>query len=481
MKLLSRIHSGYLFLFSFLTAFVITPLFQQGLFGDGLMYLTVAFNRYKGYGSFWKQHYSDTSMSFFCEQPPLYFESLGWMYRLFGGNQVAEKFFTLILLALTVFLFIKIWNLLTHGRYIKIAWLPVLFTFCVPVFTWSFCNQVIETMVVPLTLGVFYFQLNYLHSGHTNRRVISFFGIILLLIALLLTKGIQSCFLLVALFFAAVTTDRRRFSKTVMKGLLLFVACVGACGLIFIMNADAMFWLESYFNKRIVATFNHKGATAAYHLEIIVRYFSELLPLMCVGALVSLWQMIGKKYSWSLQWGHFKRNGSALWLMLISLSASMPLAVTLEQRGFYLSPAFPFAVFAFCLLYRRYLLVILGRLARKAPVLLPAAGLAAAAAALVFFMVCKNDYKRDEGMIKDVAAIKTRVKRGSLIGINQSTWNTFSLHSYLNMANNNSLAVTDTLEYFVQEKENKDNIPAGYTRVDISTLDVDLYRKRTDP
>lgn len=475
MKLLSRVHSGYLFLFSFLTAFVITPLFQQGLFGDGLMYLTVAFNRYKGYGSFWKQHYSDTSMSFFCEQPPLYFESLGWMYRLFGGNEIAEKFFTLILILLTVFLCVKIWNLLTHERYKKIAWLPALFVFCVPVFTWSFCNQVIETMVVPLTLGVFYLQLTYLHFGH--RRLISFFGIIALLVMLFLTKGIQSCFLLVALFFAAVTTDRRRFSKTTMKGLLLFVACMGACGLIFIMNADAMFWLENYYNKRIVATFNHKGATAAHHFEIIVRYFSELLPLIGICALVSAWLIVGKKYSWKLQWGHFKKNTSAGWLLLISLSASLPLAVTLEQRGFYLSPAFPFAAFALCVLYRRYLLVILGRFTKRASVLLPAAGLMAAAASLVFFVMCKNEYKRDEGMIKDVAQIKTRVKRGAFIGINQSTWNTFSLHSYLNKANDNSLAVTDTLEYFVQEKENKDSIPADYKRVDIFTLDVDLYRK----
>jgi hypothetical protein len=114
-------------------------------------------------------------------------------------------------------------------------------------------------------------------------------------------------------------------------------------------------------------------------------------------------------------------------------------------------------------------------------VLLPAAGLMAAAAALVFFVLCKNDYKRDEGMIKDVAQIKTRVKRGSLIGINQSTWNTFSLHSYLNKENDNSLAVTDTLEYFVQEKENKDSIPAGYHKVINTTIDLDLYRRKGKP
>ena len=133
MKLFSRINSGYLFLISFLTVFIITPLFQKGVFGDGLMYLTVAFNRFKGYGSFWEQRYSETSMSFFCEQPPLYFESLSWFYKFFGGNELAEKIFTLVLLCFSVLLISAIWNKLTDRKYMQISWLPSLLLLLVPI------------------------------------------------------------------------------------------------------------------------------------------------------------------------------------------------------------------------------------------------------------------------------------------------------------------------------------------------------------
>jgi len=469
-----KISSGYLFLSSFLLVFVITPLFQKGVFGDGLMYLAVAFNRYKGYGSFWKQRYSETSMSFFCEQPPLYFESLGWFYKIFGGAEVAEKIFTALLLFLTVLLSVKIWNKLTGGKRKDLAWLPALAMFCVPVFTWSYCNQVIETMVVPLALLVFYLQLVFLDTKNATVKTFSFFGIIAALFVLFLTKGIQSDFLVVGLLIAAFTYGRKKFFKVGQSGLLLLAAFAGICGLVFILNPEAQYWLKSYFDKRIIATFNNKGATAGHHIDIIIRYFSELLPVFGFFILVSVYLITAKKYSLAIQLKNFAANKKALWLVLISLSASLPLAVTLEQRGFYLSPAFPFMVLALCLLYRNYLLVLFKPVLKRRGVF-NSIGAVVLAIAMGFFIFNKDGYKRDEGMIKDVGEIKKLVARGSLIGINQSTWNTFSLHSYLNKENDNSLAVTDTLQYFIQEKENKDPIPGKYEKANPATFSVDVY------
>lgn len=480
MKLLARINSGYLFLFSFLTAFVVTSLFQHGVFGDGLMYLTVAFNRFKGYGSFWKQHYSNTSMSFFCEQPPLYFESLNGFYKLFGGAEVAEKVFTLFLLCVTITFLVLIWNKLTSNKRKSISWMPALLLFCVPVFTWSFCNQVIETMVVPLSLIVFYLQLIFLRSQNLNKRLLAFLGMMAGIFLLFLTKGVQSAFLIAGLFFAAVTVGRKHWLKTGFAGMLLVIAVLGVCGAVFLQNENALFWLKSYFDKRLVATFNNTGATATHHIDIIVRYFSELLPVFGFCVLISVWAHTSLHYSFSIQWRNFKKNWAAQWLFLISLSASLPLAVTLEQRGFYLSPSFPFAVLALCLLYNRILFVAGGRLMRHMKILLPVSGLLVTGA-IVFFVFNKDGYKRDEGMIKDLAQITKIVKRGELIGINPSTWNTFSLHSYLNKENDNSLAVTDTLQYFVQEKSNAEPVPAHYKKVNLVTEDVDLYRRRTMP
>jgi hypothetical protein len=478
MKLLSRINSGYLFLFSFLTVFIITPLFQQGVFGDGIMYLAVAFNRFKGYGSFWEQRYSETSMSFFCEQPPLYFESLNWFYKLFDGAEIAEKIFTLFLLVSTVFLITRIWNTLNDKKYKQLSWLPSLLLVLVPVFSWAYCNQVIETMVVPLSVLVFYLHLIFIRTENKTRKTFFFLGIVATLFLLLLTKGVQSVFLIAALFLYGVISERKNRIKYFLKNLLLIVGFSGVCALVFFTNKKAHFWLTSYYQKRLVATFNHVGATASYHAEIIVRYFSELIPVFMLLLLVSFYLKIKCKYSFSLQWKNMKSNKTALWLILISLSASLPLSLTLEQRGFYLTPSFSFAVLALALFYKKYFFVLFSRVFSKKENIVRSVTVILSLITIVFFFLFKNNYKRDEGMIKDVQTLKKIIPYGEIIGIDRSMWNIFSLHSYLNKANNNSLAMTDTTNYFIQEKENHTAIPVNYVRMNISTLWLDVFEKR---
>lgn len=441
------------------------------------MYLTVAFNRFKGYGSFWKQHYSNTSMSFFCEQPPLYFESLGFFYKLFGGQEMAEKIFTLLLLAATVVLTIMVWRSLAPQK--TLGWLVSLLIFCVPVFTWAYCNQLIETFVTPLALLGFYLQLRFASAITLKRRLLFAGGAAVVLLALFLTKGLQSVFVMAALFFAGFTVGRKSRGSYLWKGTLLGALFACLAGALFLLNDEARFWLESYFQKRLVATFNHKGATTAHHLEIVIRFFSELLPVIGFLAFVSVYAAVAKKYPLRLQWKNFKRNSKAHWLILVSLSGSLPLAVTLEQRGFYLSPAFPFMILGLCLLYRRYLLLVFGRLASGRGKFFGPASAVALGGAAVFLLACKDEYKRDEQMIKDVEQIVTKTAYGDTIGINQSTWNTFSLHSYLNKSNDNHLAVSDTLRFFVQEQSNPDPVPGHYNKIDIPTREVHLYRRRT--
>lgn len=475
MKLFSRLHSGYLFLLAFLTTVVVTPLFQKGVFGDGLMYLTVAFNRFKGYGSFWKQHYSNTSMSFFCEQPPLYFESLGIFYRLFGGQEVADKIFTLLLLAATVIFTGMVWRNLTGKK--NLSWLVSLLLFCIPVFTWTYNNQLIETFVTPLALLGFYLQLRFASAITLKQRLLFACCAAGVLLALFLTKGLQSVFVMAALFFAALTAGRKSVRSYLWKGALMTALFGCLAGALFLLNDEARFWLTSYFDKRLVATFNDKGATVAHHLEIVVRFFSEMLPVIGFLAFVSGYVAVAKKYPFRLQWKNFKRNSKAQWLILISLSGSLPLAVTLEQRGFYLSPAFPFMVMGLCLLFRRYLVLLFGRLMGGREKFFVPASAAVLGGALIFFLACKDGYKRDEEMIKDVNVIAAVAAHGEVIGINQSIWNTFSLHSYLNLRKDISLAVTDTARLFIQETANTDPIPAGYQRLP-RTSSVELYLRR---
>lgn len=441
------------------------------------MYLAVAFNRFKGYGSFWEQRYSATSMTFFCEQPPLYFETLGWFYKLFGGAEAAEKLFTLFWLVLTVFLLALIWKKLVTERYRALSWLPAFLLVTVPGFCWAYNNQVIETMITPLALFAFYLHLVFMRTSRKNVRALAFFGIVGVLFLLLITKGVQSVFLLAGLFLAAVCHVDGTRKKHLVQNLVLAVVFAGLSALVFMLNEKAHYWMENYFQKRLVATFNHVGATASYREQIIVRFFSELLPGFAVFLLVAIYFKIRFRYNFSLLWKNMRSNPAGWWMILISLSASMPMALTLEQRGFYLTPAFPFAVLGLTFMMRRYFYVLLAKLFSRGEKVLKFSGAALVVLSFVFFVGFKGDYKRDEGMLKDIDKLVTLVSKGEVIGIDQSTWNTFSLHSYLNKRNDNSLLASDTTRIFIQEKENKAPIPANYKRIDLFTESIDIYER----
>ncbi len=479
MKRLLQFNKGYILLYSMLLVLVITPLFQQGVFGDGILYLTVAFNRYRGYGSFWHQHFSDTSMSFFCEQPPLYFETLAWFYKLFGGAEVAEKIFTIVLLLLTILLINLIWKRLNGkgSRYTSLSWLPSLFAFSVSVFAWTYCNQVIETMVIPLALLVFYTHLVFIEEQTLYKKTLLFIFIIGLLFALLLTKGIQSTFVLAILFFAALSWKKKNVKSLLIQNVLLALGFGLLSFLFFFYNPAANFWLRSYFDKRIIATFNHIGATTDNHFEIIFRYLTEQIPLLVVLLLVMIYFKVKSNYPVSIFLKNGIRSSKVWWLVLISLSGVIPLALTLEQRGFYLTPTIPFIAIAFAFAYKRYFFVFFSRLNRNR-VVITVVTYTILTGSLLFFVLLKNKYKYDEGMLKDISLLKTMVPSGETIGFDKSMWDMYSLRSYVKKTNNNDFLNSDTTRVYVLNKDNKAMPPEGYKKINCTTYWFDIYYKK---
>jgi 4-amino-4-deoxy-L-arabinose transferase-like glycosyltransferase len=480
MYIFKRSFKGYLFLFFLAFGIIITSLFRHGLFGDGLMYLNVAFNNFKGYGDFWHQHYSKTAMSFFCEQPPLYFECLSFFYTLFGGAEYAEKIFTICLLFLSVLFIALIWNKLNKKTpaYKSLAWLPSVLLIAVPVYSWTYSNQVIETMVVPLSLCAFYILLVLLDE-HNKLKV----GLLVVLftsiaICLLLTKGVQSVFIIAAPFFLSLTNKPSR-KKLIVLNFLMGIVFVLSCLLLFLFCTGAKEWLDCYVNKRLIATFNHVGATTTYHAEIIIRYFTELIPVLLFFLFVSIFLKIKNKYSFQLQFKNLISNKKSLSLLLISFSASLPLALTLEQRGFYLVPAFPFIVLAFTNMYKRFIFYCFGNLfanhKKMQNILLVILG----SLSLAFFCYRYDTYKDDGDMLHDIPLVKKYVPYGETIRVDPSMWDMFTLHAYVKKYNDNDLSITDTnATYFILNKENKALVPKNYIKLHEHTLWLDIYKNK---
>jgi hypothetical protein len=332
-------------------------------------------------------------------------------------------------------------------------------------------------MVIPLTLLVFYVHLIYIKEQSVFRKILLFLTIIVLLFALLLTKGIQATFVLTILFFAGLSWQPKKLKRLLIQNILLVLGFALIAFFVFYYNSNAKFWLMSYFDKRIIATFNQVGATTNNHFEIILRYLMELIPLLLLMFFLMIYFKVRMKYPFLIFLKNSRNNRVAWWLVFISLSGAIPLALTLEQRGFYIAPSIPFIVLAFVFTCKRYFFVFFVRLRRK-KTLLSIFTCSLMIVSILFFILFKNDCKRDEDMLKDVSLIKKVVPYGETIGFDKSMWNMFSLRSYLNKANNNDCLVSDTTLFFVLNKDNKILPPNGYKKLNYKTYWLDIYYKK---
>ena len=179
------------FLFILASVLIISPLFQQGWFIDGLIYKTVATNYLSEDARFWEMKFNDVSMNPFYEQPPLFFIATAIFYKIFGNGFLTDKFLTLIYLGLSIFFLFKICK--HFFKEDKPAFYIVLFLLLtIPVFCWTYVNQVIEVLVLPLVLSAFYFFLQFRKSEKISQHTFYLVCFSASVILLFLTKGFQS-------------------------------------------------------------------------------------------------------------------------------------------------------------------------------------------------------------------------------------------------------------------------------------------------
>ena len=125
---------------------LILPLVQEGMFFDGVTYSAISKNMANGYGSFWNPHYTKVLYSNFHEHPPLVFIIQSFFFRLLGDGFYTERLFCLLMALLTVFGIVKCWALLSDDAEMKsYYWLPILFWLLVPMVSWSYKNNLLES------------------------------------------------------------------------------------------------------------------------------------------------------------------------------------------------------------------------------------------------------------------------------------------------------------------------------------------------
>lgn len=468
----SRAHNYFaaLFLAAAFIILIVLPLFQKGTFIDGELYKTVAYNYAINTSSFWNMKYTITCMPFFCEQPPLYPFLLGGFYKLFGSHYLIDRVFTLCLLLVFIVLIKKIIReLFLNTRFFYSLFLFMMVS--VPVWCWSYVNQVIEPLVcVCIAIGLLSF-LRYL----STKNAFYIFLFALSLYGSFLSKGFQSCFLIVLPVIYFLIT---RFSK---PALYMMVASGSLLGLSLVFTLKlfqpAMQWFDCYYNARLVLTMQNIGHTTDSHVEIIVRFFTELIvPLILVTGLFT-YLKVNKNYPLKFVFKNFASNKLAVALLITAFAGSFPYALSLVQRGFYLIPSFVCFILAILLGFKRYWLFFYAGCTRLISYQTARISIAFIfVGSLFYFCYAVNSYKRDENLLTDLKKITPYLSSKETVFIEGDLWNYFNLHSYLYRQKQINLSGNNQGQLFlIRNKNSADSVSGNYRNLHLKTKQLDLF------
>lgn len=322
-----------IFVFTFLTIPFLDRLIPEGMFFDGLVYSSVGRNMSEGTGSFWNPVFDAP----FRGHPPLAMWLQSLFFRFWGDHFYTEKVYCFVVWAFTVFMIIKIWKTVFKNDEAKNAfWLPLLLWYTIPTVLWGYANNVLEN-----TMGVFDLIAVFLifSSFEADRRKYLYLGVSGICITLAsLSKGFPGLFPLAVPLLGYMVLKKGKWSTTfrdtailVLPGFIFY-----AVALLFPSSSD---FIREYLNIQVISSL--KGEND--RVDSVLKNFSIVLELfiqLSVPIVLSLtFFLINKKKKWV----DLKGTGqSALFFILVGLSASLPVALSIKQRSFYLIPSMPY-------------------------------------------------------------------------------------------------------------------------------------------
>ena len=303
---------------------LVPRLASYGMFLDGVTYAAIGRNLAQGTGHFWLPHYTQTLYPIFFEHPPLVFWCLGQLYGLLGDSLYIEAGWGLAVGVFTLGCCIALWRELGSKSG---AWWPCLLFACMPLTSWVFTNNMLEGPLTVCTTAACWACARGL--GHrTSAHTAWLWGVLAAAgcVAGFLCKGPA------ALFVVAVPCLLRRACKAsyrrlglVQGGLALgLAACAGAV----LRQPQAQAFLAQYWEQQVSRGLWGLRETRASHLYIVGRLLAELL--IPVG-LTTLLTYLGRA----------RLSPQARGLGLCALAASLPVALSAKQNGWYIFASLP--------------------------------------------------------------------------------------------------------------------------------------------
>jgi Dolichyl-phosphate-mannose-protein mannosyltransferase len=442
----------------------IPHLVQDGMFLDGVTYSAISNNLAHRIGSFWEPHYTKSFCPSFYGHPPLVFIIQSYFFKLFGSEFYTERIYCLVITLLTITAITLLWRLLNNNNIInkRLDWLPASLWLCLPLNSWTFTNNMLEATVAMFsTFSVFFI----LKSLIEHRVLYLFYGSTLVVCAFL-AKGPVGIFPIAVpiLFNTILKSKANRF----WLYLLLFTTA-NFTGLL-LVSPDAKSNLGNYLDVQILpALIGQAEVTSRYRLEIIFTLILELSILIILVVFLFIRQHLRhSKIS-------FFSNKNAILSLAIGISASIPLAISLKQRSFYLVPSFPFFVLAASFFIAPILQINRNEFSASATTLVKRLSFIVFIAVVIFSIARFGKLSRDRDKLSDVYTISSSVPRGTILSTTENLAYDWNLVAYLSRVGYISLDCKNKLQYLLIEKNTSSLNLQGYKEIKLRLKKYSLY------
>ncbi|HNB81333.1 MAG TPA: glycosyltransferase family 39 protein, partial [Chitinophagaceae bacterium] len=308
---------GWLFTLCVAWGLILPVLMAKGMFSDAVLYAAVAHNMAKGIGSFWFPFfdtYNVIGISSFHEQPPLAFGIESIFFRILGDSDLVERFYTFLLLGIHMILIAGMWKTMTKkvGGFESVSWLPVLFWITIPVCFWSFSNNMNEN-----TMGVFDVLAVWLAwIFMKNKSAADGFLSAICIVLAALSKGFPGLFPLAVPAIYWIVYREGGMGYAIRKSAFLF-GIVLIVFLLVLLYEPARDSLSIYLFQRAFQRISDAHTVQSRYF-ILIRLFTELLPMMAVAVL--FWSGFKlRRVSFSIPFGK-----ESLFFLLCGLSGTLP-------------------------------------------------------------------------------------------------------------------------------------------------------------
>lgn len=465
----------WIFTLAIFTILIIPDLIRDGMFMDGQIYACVSKNLANGLGTFWNPHFSNTAMSSFHEQPPLFFGIQSIFFKLLGNSIYSERICSFLMASATAVFINLTWKqFFNHTEDSKVlGWLPILFWISIPVCFWTYINNVEETiMSVFVILSVFLI----LKGIKTPKPIPYLIAAGLSIFCASLCKGMQGLFPIATLACYWLTSRQITFQKMLLFSLILIGVPTILYGCL-MTNTTIVQSFQYYFENRIIRTFNNVGSTTDSRFYLLGRLLLELIPVFSICLLLLIFARLKridiKKIKPEYQ--------SSLFFILLGLCGSLPLMITFEQRGFYLTTSLPYFAIGIAILVIPIVNLLLSGLYKKPGSLQPPALLYSSITLLCICSIISlsmiGKTKRDNEMLHDVYLIGQLIPENSVVHVDPPLYSAWNLQSYFIRHFNISLDPYNKHTYFLIEK-NTDTIACSsdYKKIELQTLKYNLYK-----